>query len=440
MQNGRLTLLALALCAAGCATAPVPPPAGSLIADRRSPIVDDLEHTQKLIEARETRPVVATADLESAASIPIPDHPSIGKAITLFAGPLKASVQESLIRSGQYKPLIDHVLAEYNLPKALAYLPVIESAYLPTLTSRAGARGIWQFMASTAREYGLRVDWWVDERADPERSTRAAAAYLKDLYRQFNDWPLALAAYNAGAGRVQRAMSRTGSATFWDLLERTAVPAETRGYVPTFFATIMIASDPASYGFRLGEPIVRDVQKVEVEGPVSLRYVAQIANVDEHTLAELNPAFRRGIIPPGKAAVVVPARVAAEVASRATTMKADDATMALCSFRMRESDSLRRIAAAIGTDVDTVVAMNGGRFATAGDTIYLPVRGRELANLLAGEKYYAVRKGDTMYSIAKRFDLSVAELRDLNQLSRHHKLHPGEKLRVAIGRTLTAGM
>lgn len=438
MLKARLTLVAVALLATACASAPAPQPVAA--ASRRSPVTDDLEAAHKLIEAREQKPVDARVDIESAASIPIPSHPSIGRAIALFTNDLKASVQESFLRSAQYKPLIDRVLAEYNLPKALAYLPVIESAYMPTLTSRAGARGIWQFMAPTAREYGLRVDWWVDERADPERSTRAAAAYLKDLYRQFNDWPLALAAYNAGAGRVHRALTSSGSATFWDLLERTAVPAETRGYVPTFFATITIASDPAAYGFRLGDPVSRDVRKVEVEGPVSLRYIAQVANIDESMLTALNPALRRGIVPPGRVFITVPSQAASEVASRATMMKSEDATIALCSFTLRDGDSLRRIATAIGSDVDTLVAMNDGRSAGAGDTIYLPVRGRELANLLAGEKYYSVRKGDTIYSIARRFDLSVDELRDLNQISRHHKLHPGDKLRVSTSRALTAGM
>ena len=170
---------------------------------------------------------------------------------------------------------------------------MIESAYVPTLTSRAGAHGIWQFMPETAREYGLRVDWWVDERADPERSTRAAAAYLKDLYRQFNDWPLALAAYNAGPGRIRRAMQSTGAVTFWELLENEAVPKETRGYVPTFFATLTIASDPSTYGFQLGTPIDFDRSAVEIEGPLSLRYLASVAHVDEALLRDLNPALRQ---------------------------------------------------------------------------------------------------------------------------------------------------
>lgn len=441
MRNVRLMLVAPALCAAACATAPAPQVAMTPVAVRRAPIVDDLEDAQRQIAAREAKPVApAAADVAAAASIAIPAHPTIGKAIALFTGTLKPSVQESMIRSAQYKALIDRVLDEYKLPKALAYLPVIESAYLPTLTSRAGARGIWQFMAETAREYGLRVDWWVDERADPEKSTRAAAAFLADLYRQFNDWPLTLAAYNAGAGRVRRALEATDSRTFWDLVDARALPAETRGYVPTFYATIMIAADPPVYGFRLGEPVPRDARRVEVEGPVSLRYIAAVANVDEATIAELNPSYRHAIVPPGRAIVVVPSAAADEVASRATTMKTEDSMIALCTFTLRERDSLKRIANAVGSDVETLVAMNGGRRARSGDTIFLPVRARELASLLAGEQYYAVRKGDTMYSIAKRFDLTVDELRDLNQLSRRHKLHPGDQLRVAAGRALTAGM
>src|SRR5256885_9003709 len=261
MTKTNSALLLLAVFAAACASTAPPPKVAPPVAAAQKPIETPeyrkaLEDAYAQIVAREHVPVaVPRVDVEAAASIPIPEHKTIRGALAYFTTDLKPSIQESLLRSAKYKKLIDAALAEAKLPKGLAYLPVIESAYVPTLTSRAGAHGIWQFMPDTAREYGLRVDWWVDERADPERSTRAAVAYLRDLYRQFNDWPLTLAAYNAGPGRIHRAMQSSGSVTFWDLLENEAVPKETRGYVPTFFATLTIASDPTTYGFHLGQPI-----------------------------------------------------------------------------------------------------------------------------------------------------------------------------------------
>lgn len=446
MSQGRLTLAAFALLANACATtspAPRVTPPPQTVPASPSGIVHDLHSTREAMVARATAIGAPLADVESAASLPIPQHRTIDSAVGLFSTRLKDSIQESLFRSARYKPMIDRVLAEHHLPRALAYLPVIESAYMPTLTSRAGARGIWQFMPDTAREYGLRVDWWVDERADPERATRAAAVFLKDLYRQFNDWSLVLAAYNSGGGRVRRALNATSTTTFWELLERTALPAETRGYVPTFYATILIVSDPATYGFQLREPVERDdLQRVEIDGPVSLSHVADVAGVGEETLRELNPAFRRGITPPGKATIILPARGASNVEAVAATMKLDDANIAVCSFALRDGDNLHRLALSIGTDLDTLLAMNHLRSADAvrrGDSVYLPVRARELGALLAGEQYYSVLKGDTMYSIARRYELSVEELRDLNQLAGNQKLRTGQKLRVSAPRALSAG-
>ena len=444
MTKTNSALLLLAVFAAACATTAPPPKVAPPVAAAKTPIETPeyrkaLEDAYAQIVAREHAPVAAPrVDVEAAVSIPIPEHKTIRGALAYFTTDLKPSIQESLIRSAKYKKLIDGALDEAKLPKGLAYLPVIESAYMPTLTSRSGAHGIWQFMPDTAREYGLRVDWWVDERADPERSTRAAVAYLRDLYRQFNDWPLTLAAYNAGPGRIRRALETNGATTFWELCDAGALPKETRGYVPTFFATLMIASDPATYGFRLGESKDLEGKRIAVEGPLSLRHVADVAQVDEAVLRELNPALRQGVVPPGRGEVRVPVKAAEAVAARAATMKNDDANVAICTFTLRDGDSLKRIAGALGTSVETIVAMNGGRTAREGDSIYLPVRARELGAALS-QVSYAVRKGDTWYSIAKKFGLTVEELLDLNELPASHTLHPGDHLRVTQPRALTAG-
>ena len=366
MTKERAVVLLVAIYAVACATSTPAPKSAATPSASQPPSAAKLqaEEYRKALEAaygeivaREGKPVAAPAvDVEAAASIPIPDHPTVRGALQYFTTDLKPSIQESLLRSGKYKKLIDKALDDYKLPRGLAYLPVIESAYVPSVTSRAGAHGIWQFMPETARDYGLRVDWWVDERADPERSTRAAAAYLKDLYRQFNDWPLALAAYNAGPGRIRRAMQATGAVTFWDLLENAAVPKETRGYVPTFFATLTIASDPSTYGFRLGQPIDFDRSAVEVEGPLSLRYLASVAHVDEALLRDLNPALRQGIVPPGKITVSVPAKSAETVAARAAKQQAlgiemvrtEPAVFGDCPERHRQHRHQPRLAALAG--------------------------------------------------------------------------------------------
>ena len=457
MRN-TLFLTVVALYSVACATtAPTPQPTGTADGPRarRSTTLDaeqfrkDLDEAYTRILARSDKPApdAPVVDVEAAASIPIPQHRTIDSALRLFTVDMKDSIQTSLLRSARYRGLIDKALADQQLPKGLAYLPVIESAYMTTLTSRAGAHGIWQFMPETAREYGLRVDWWVDERADPDRSTRAAAAYLKDLYRMFDDWALALAAYNCGPNRVRRSLDDYGATTFWELLDASALPKETRGYVPTFYATLLIASDPETYGFVLGKKVDRDNEKrVDVRGPVSLDYIAEVTGVDQDVLREMNPALRRGVVPPGRATLRVPANVAETLAARADTLRQDDAYMKVCTFTLREGDSIKRLARAVGAKPETLLAMNdldSANDVRRGDTIYLPVRARELGALLANSNnrafYYAVKKGDTLYSIAKRHGLSVAELRELNDLSKKASLHVGQKLRVTAPRTMTAG-
>lgn len=418
---------------------------------------DDLEAVYEQILSRNrpqketfaipfSRPV-PVVDLEAAISIPIPEHRTINSAVRLFSGDLKDKIQDSLTRSGRYRPEIDRALEEYNLPKGLAYLPVIESAYLPTVTSRAGAAGIWQFMPDTAREYGLRVDWWVDERADPERSTRAAAKYLRYLYDRFQDWPLTLAAYNGGPNRVQRTLQEQGVSTFWELADRGALPKETRGYVPTFFATLLIASEPDAYGFELGKAEQVEERQIDIHGPVSLGYLAEVAGVDERLLREMNPALRRGLVPPGRCHIHVPANAAGTILARAGRLSQEDSTLKVSSYTVRRGDTLKKIARSIGSSEDTLLAMNGlgsPSSVRTGQNLYLPVRPREVSNYMAHGRdrdfFHVVRKGDTLYSIAKKNGLSVSELRDLNELGSQATIRIGQKLRITTPRAATGGM
>ncbi len=402
----------------------------------------DLEDAYERILARTGGTAQPTlADADAALSIDIPDHRTINGALDYFSTDLHDSIQASLYRAARYRKMIDRVLDQEHLPRGLAYLPVIESAYMPTLTSRAGARGIWQLMPDTARELGLRVDWWVDERCDPEQSTRAAAVYLRRLYDSFGDWPLVLAAYNAGPGRIQRALDQTGSSTFWQLLDQAAIPKETRGYVPTFFATLLIVSDPSARGFELIDDAPDLRRPVTVEGPVTLGYVASVAGSDPRDLEEMNPALRHGIVPPGKQTIFVPPSAVPAVAQQASTLHNDDPNLPVATFTLRRHDSLASLARRLKVSPQEIVAMNGGS-AAPGQSIYLPVTQRRLSELLSGppaETLYTVTSGDTLYSIARRHGLKVEELMDLNQLGGSTTIHPGDRLRVTTGQTLTAG-
>jgi len=454
----RLTIAGLSLLLAACATNSMPPaprpapapvaavsPAAMLHGDVAE-FNEALEGVHTFILEREAETAAGLiADYEAATSIEIPDHPTVFGALNLFSTDLKPKIQASLDRSTRYRAMIDAILDENELPRALAYLPVIESGYIVSNVSRVGAYGMWQFMPATARDYGLRVDWWVDERADPERSTRAAARYLKDLHAKFADWPLALASYNAGPGRVSRSLAANGAESFWELSAKSALPRETRGYVPTFFATLMIVSEPEAHGFQLCEPVeqVDDSVEVAVPGPVSLRFVAETAGVDERVIRELNPMLRRGVTPPGTINVRLPKQAARRVAESASSLRGDDPYLRVAHYTVRKGDNLKSLSRKLGSEPHTISAMNGGigKLRT-GTTIWVPVSQTELSTSLSQKpksKYHTVKKGDTLFAIAKKHGLSVEELRAMNNLSRKATIKSGQKLRVSPTHPVTAG-
>ena len=237
----------------------------------------------------------AQAEIKSTHSdLPLMMTDQVAGYISYFSNRGRGTFERAFARSGRYHDMMVSILKQEGVPQDLIYLAQAESGFHPLAVSRAGARGIWQFMGSRARGYGLQRSLWVDDRQDPEKSTRAAAHHLKDLYAQFGDWYLAMAAYNSGPGTVQAAVKRTGYADFWELYRRNVLPKETRNYVPIILAVTILAKNLSHYGFEdvsKDDPITFD--SVTINYPVDLRLVADCVGATPAQLQELNPSLLR---------------------------------------------------------------------------------------------------------------------------------------------------
>src|SRR5580704_6279876 len=241
--------------------------------------------------------VKAKAQLEiksTHSDLPLMMTDQVAGYISYFSNRGRGTFERAFARSGRYHDMMVSILKQEGVPQDLIYLAQAESGFHPQAVSRVGARGIWQFMASRARGYGLEHNLWVDDRQDPEKSTRAAARHLRDLYAQFGDWYLAMAAYNSGPGTVQAAVKRTGYADFWELYRRNVLPKETRNYVPIILAMTIVSKNLSHYGFddvSMDEPVAYDT--VTVNYPVDLRLAAECVDATAAQLQELNPSLLR---------------------------------------------------------------------------------------------------------------------------------------------------
>jgi len=237
----------------------------------------------------------AEAEIKSTHSdLPLMMTDQVAGYINYFSSRGRGTLEHALARAGRYQDMIQRVLKKEGVPQDLIYLAQAESGFHPLALSHAGARGIWQFMSSRAKGYGLERNWWVDERQDPEKATRAAARHLKDLYNEFGDWYLAMAAYNSGPGTVQSAVKRTGYVDFWELYRRNVLPKETRNYVPIILAVTIMAKNPEQYGLDdvvREKPVPYDTAKINY--PVDLRLVAECVDASAADLQDLNPSLLR---------------------------------------------------------------------------------------------------------------------------------------------------
>ncbi len=288
------------------------------------------------------------------------EHPRVRYFIKDFSKTQSAYFAKSLARSGKYFPMIASVLREEGLPEELAYLALIESNFDPQASSPSDAVGLWQFIPVTARKYGLRINSWIDERRDPVKSTRAAAAYLKDLHAYFGRWYLATAAYNAGQGAIDRALQRSGANDFWSLSEMAKLSDETRNFVPKFIAASLIASNPSKYGFpSVPYETPLTYEEVEVRGNLHLALAAAMAGTDIETIQALNPELLQDLTPPGENRFRLKIPGHANAFARAYREHLDAEPVEIVTHEVRKGDTLYAIARRYGQELRSLMQLNG---------------------------------------------------------------------------------
>jgi len=415
----------------------------------------------------------AEEDIKSLTSdLPVEINDSVLSMLEYFTeGRGRSTMEAGLERAGLYRPMIERIFDEVGVPRDLIHLAQAESLFKPGALSSASAKGMWQFISSRGSEYGLRQNWWIDERSDPEKSTRAAASHLKDLYDQFGDWYLAMAAYNSGPGRVSRAIESAGSEDFWTLSEQNLLPRETRNYIPTIVAMTIIGKDPIRYGFDVTPSEPLDVERVVVEQATDLRVISEYLELPLETIQELNPHVLRWATPPDLAdfELILPTGFGAAFEERVAHL-AESERILFRHHVVASGETVSHLAEYYGVSIGAIADSNdlSSRYTIRiGQSLVIPISGVTATGVVTADlagttepraatasstatapttaaapsradlgsnnptpTTHRIVRGDSLWDIANRYGLSVANLRAWNRMS-SNLLIAGESLRLA---------
>jgi LysM repeat protein len=377
-----------------------------------------------------------------AADLLTVENEAVRKWENYFTGRGRRTYQHWLERKVAADSLVAAIFEEHGLPRELIYLGMIESGLSPRAVSNVSAVGPWQFMAGTAKDYDLNLNWWIDERRDLEMSTRAAARYIKYLYGRFGDWALVLAAYNTGGGRIARKIRLHGHDNFWDM----RLPVQTANHVPKYIAAARIGENPEKYGFQVPrvEPLEYDV--LHVDDATDLDLIARCAGVGSEKIRQLNPALLRGASPPDfKDYPVRVPRGTGGTALAALNRVPTDKRLTWRQHRVERGETLGHIARNYGTSVNDIARLNklgDVHLIRPGDQLLIPMpaelaskarsRASEKGHYVPPSGYvrvsYKVKSGDTLGGIARKLGVSLNHLRKVNNIYKTNLIHPGQRL------------
>ena len=374
---------------------------------------------------------------------PLVSSKQINRIIDYFQNREHKRFQEWLNNAGLYKEHMVPILKEYGLPEEIFYLALIESGYNPVAYSYAHAAGQWQFIASTGAIYGLKRNWWIDERRDPIKSTYAAAKYLKKLFDEFDDWFLALAAYNTGEMRVWRAIRREGTRDYWKL---RSLPKQTRNYIPTMMAGMTIALDPEKYGFENMPKETWKWDEITISKCYEFEDIARVSGVSSTVLKQYNPELRRWMTPPEIENYIlrVPIGKGKGLVEKLSELPNVETKPQWTTHTVRRGQTLSYIARKYGTSVSALISANNIRNKNqlrVKQVLKIPTSNYYAVTTVSSDQNvvtHKVKKGETLSEIGEQYGVGVSKIRSLNNLYGKRFIYPGQRLKIPVKKTQKA--